>query len=578
MDRSDETKPFSITEKIKIRWSSSKLTALRQIADGSVSSGHRIDATLACAQIAAAEGNFTHAEPILLSAFAEYGSQSLSNNVVCLALLTGAFVVQRLDLVGELLAEKFDTRCKVDVAIAESGPGVGAVIWDVLLPRSMRFTFDSSILQRDQTHALILKMFWIFPVFAAYSRKWPGETGSVLFSNWDNAVGPGVAMCSNRSDCFLIPDNVFVPTRGYEALRREFAAVELPWEKRRPKAFFRGSTTGLAADDSHGWRSLPRIRLSELGRDHPDLIDAGITRVVQLTDQNVEAELREAHLLRAPVHRTEYKSYKYQIDIDGNTNAWAGFYERLLTGSPVLKVESPYGFRQWYYDKLKPWVNYVPVLSDMSDLVEKVLWLQHNDEVAHKIGEGGQALALSLNFHTEMDDAVRTLSAALRYFSKRPETELYFGMAREDNSCLRDGWLVVEGKGAPTCGFESFLELPRPVAACDFRLAIDVSPRPEVPSAPPQRITIIANGEVLFCGQVERRLNIECMLPKSCLQKSDSLIITLLHPDARQCASAEHPLAEQVISLLLHGLSLVPVWSSDVAEAASVLHSATNGG
>lgn len=35
---------------------------------------------------------------------------------------------------------------------------------------------------------------------------------------------------------------------------------------------------------------------------------------------------------------------------------------------------------EWYYDILKPWVHYVPVKRDLSDLVEKIEWLKENDD------------------------------------------------------------------------------------------------------------------------------------------------------------------------------------------------------
>jgi hypothetical protein len=73
---------------------------------------------------------------------------------------------------------------------------------------------------------------------------------------------------------------------------------------------------------------------------------------------------------------------KYQIDIDGNSSSWPGLFQRLLSGDTVLKVTSNKGWRQWYYDDLLPWENFVPVASDLSDLVEIVDWLVGHDELA----------------------------------------------------------------------------------------------------------------------------------------------------------------------------------------------------
>ena len=71
----------------------------------------------------------------------------------------------------------------------------------------------------------------------------------------------------------------------------------------------------------------------------------------------------------------------------------------------MLKVASISHFRQWYYDRLGPFVNFVPVQSDMSDLTEKLLWLHANDDKAHAIGQAGRALVLSLAYETELAKA-----------------------------------------------------------------------------------------------------------------------------------------------------------------------------
>lgn len=106
-------------------------------------------------------------------------------------------------------------------------------------------------------------------------------------------------------------------------------------------------------------------------------------------------------------------SYKYLIDVDGNSNAWSALFQKLLSGSVVLKVASQNNFRQWYYDDLIPWVNFVPVESDMSDLVEKVHWLLDHDGEARKIGENGAKLANQLTYLGELGKAFININKAL---------------------------------------------------------------------------------------------------------------------------------------------------------------------
>ena len=93
--------------------------------------------------------------------------------------------------------------------------------------------------------------------------------------------------------------------------------------------------------------------------------------------QSVEPErdrrnLEQAGILAGYVDQMTWLVRKFALDIDGNTNAWSNLFTRLLAGCCVIKIASPLGFRQWYYDELKPWQHFVPVRADLSDLREKI--------------------------------------------------------------------------------------------------------------------------------------------------------------------------------------------------------------
>ena len=48
---------------------------------------------------------------------------------------------------------------------------------------------------------------------------------------------------------------------------------------------------------------------------------------------------------------------------------------------------------QWFYDRLEPWVHYVPIKRDLSDLEAKVNWLRANDDKARAISQQGTLFA-----------------------------------------------------------------------------------------------------------------------------------------------------------------------------------------
>ncbi len=80
----------------------------------------------------------------------------------------------------------------------------------------------------------------------------------------------------------------------------------------------------------------------------------------------------------------------------------------------MLKVESAFGYRQWFYDRLTPWRHYVPVRADLADFDEKLAWLFSVPEEAARIARAGQALAAEIRFAPEMAEAERRIGEALR--------------------------------------------------------------------------------------------------------------------------------------------------------------------
>ena len=70
----------------------------------------------------------------------------------------------------------------------------------------------------------------------------------------------------------------------------------------------------------------------------------------------------------------EMVEYKYILDMDGNACTWDATAWKLNSGSVLFKVES--GWRQWFYDEFHPWIHYVPIADDFSDLQEKYHWCE----------------------------------------------------------------------------------------------------------------------------------------------------------------------------------------------------------
>lgn len=72
----------------------------------------------------------------------------------------------------------------------------------------------------------------------------------------------------------------------------------------------------------------------------------------------------------------QISNYKYVLSIEGNIAQFRLTLE-LAYNSVILLVKSDYYI--WYQPLLKEWVHYVPVKSDLSDLMDKIHWCRQND-------------------------------------------------------------------------------------------------------------------------------------------------------------------------------------------------------
>ncbi len=123
--------------------------------------------------------------------------------------------------------------------------------------------------------------------------------------------------------------------------------------------------------------------------------------------------LRRCGVLGGKIRQSAWGGYKFALDVDGHTNAWSNFFARLRLGCCVLKIQSARGYRQWYYDRLKPWHHYLPVRADMSDLIEKIDWCRDHEAECATLANARRQFAHAMTVESEIEDAVQRLETAV---------------------------------------------------------------------------------------------------------------------------------------------------------------------
>ena len=244
---------------------------------------------------------------------------------------------------------------------------------------------------------------------------WKADLG-----DWVQDDGPVAGFCSAHSRSLLIPDRGFLYSAGY-AKQRQLAAQGPDWSKRKSGIVWRGtaSGSGIYTTSQMDWQDeklLQRVRLCLLSQqlqrmDSTLPVDCAITRIPH--QDNLAAErLHKAGVVGDRVPGHSWLNNQFAIDIDGNANAFTNFFIRLLFGCCVLKVASPRNFRQWYYDRLKPWVHFIPIAADLSDFETRIRWCFDHPQRCRDIARAGQSLAFSMDHHHERQRAIETLATA----------------------------------------------------------------------------------------------------------------------------------------------------------------------
>lgn len=149
-----------------------------------------------------------------------------------------------------------------------------------------------------------------------------------------------------------------------------------PWDTRKPIVFWRGSCAGY---DDHRSRHRTVEKLLDKPGTDVKLIGTYAERCPE-TPRTYFAE---------PVHIIDHFNYKYLLIIDGHKIA-SNHQWIFATGAVPLMISNKYF---WFVSELEPFVNYIPIKYDLSDLEEKIDWLTSHDEEARKIGENARLMA-----------------------------------------------------------------------------------------------------------------------------------------------------------------------------------------
>ncbi|KAJ3126877.1 capsule-associated protein CAP1 [Physocladia obscura] len=205
----------------------------------------------------------------------------------------------------------------------------------------------------------------------------------------------------------------------------------VPWSEKQTALFWRGSSTGGSYRTNTTWHTYHRTRLLEWEKmyslRHPDStfdaaiqdapkieirssppssknqkqqdpkkhkdslgpdavpVDIGLNSIVQ-ADAQTSQTLGKMYPLKQGVSPSRALQFKYLLVVDGNS--WSGRIQSYLASNSLVIWNGL--FTDWYLNALVPWVHYVPVALDFSDLEDRLEWLKDHDDQARTIAENAR--------------------------------------------------------------------------------------------------------------------------------------------------------------------------------------------
>jgi hypothetical protein len=173
------------------------------------------------------------------------------------------------------------------------------------------------------------------------------------------------------------PKYVYLPLDDDTFLYGIQGIPTIPWEQKRPVAFWRGGTSG-----------------------HPFVRKALVERVVSNPNFDVKFVghygTREVpdHYFSDFVGIEEQVRNKYIFVVDGAVISSAHQWVFGSGSVPILVTHPTNNF--WFKSHLKPWVNYIPVSYSLTELEPTIQWLQEHDQEARQIAENARELARTI--------------------------------------------------------------------------------------------------------------------------------------------------------------------------------------
>lgn len=191
-----------------------------------------------------------------------------------------------------------------------------------------------------------------------------------------------------EDDIYRISNKLFPDKCKNTYSKNNINDINTKWNDKINKAVFYGSATGCGITTEDNMR----LKAAEIATKNSSILKVGITNWNKRLKKNINKPLdiiNENNFnfkLSKPINHKERSQYKYILIIDGHVSAFRLSFD-LSLGSLLLIVESDN--KLWFSHLLKPYVHYIPINRDLSNLTKIIKWCINNDKKCQEISRNG---------------------------------------------------------------------------------------------------------------------------------------------------------------------------------------------
>jgi hypothetical protein len=206
--------------------------------------------------------------------------------------------------------------------------------------------------------------------------------------------------------------------RHFEPLNHVNTA-DTKWEQKYDMAVYRGALTGrnkadYKSTDLKFCEQVPRCNLV-YQHGNSSIIDAKLVPYGKMK-YPLSDPLNGIKMFGNPMSMDEMLKYKAIIMLEGN-DVSSGLKWALFSNSVVL-TQTPTCTSWAMEELLQPWVHYIPINDNLSDVEEKVQWVLDHDVEAQTIARNGRLWIADLVYHPDADkDNEDILDETLKRYS-----------------------------------------------------------------------------------------------------------------------------------------------------------------